>query len=100
MVTKNDEKILAEFILNTMPSNISRIVVDVGANDNADFSEYFTDWKLILIEPNPECIKNLKNKYQTHTIIQKCCSDKKEFSKLFLGKDSSEVSTLNVNSDP
>jgi len=101
---KNDEKTLAQFILDTMPSNIEKLIVDVGANDNADFSEYFvkqnTDWKLILIEPNPECINNLKIKYPEQIIVQKACSDKTEISQLFLGNGSTELSTLNVNSDP
>jgi len=87
-----------------MPKDISKIIVDVGANDRADFSDYFiknnSDWKLILIEPNPECINNLKIKYPDHIIIQKACSDKTCISQLFLNKDSTELSTLNKNSDP
>lgn len=102
---KNEESEMAQFIIDTMPDNISKIIVDVGANNHAEFSDYFLknttiDWQLFLIEPNPECVKNLTLKYPISTIIQKACSNKTQIQKLYLGKDSSEVSTLNTNSDP
>jgi FkbM family methyltransferase len=98
-----DEDIIIEFIRNTMPTDISKVIVDVGANSEAIFSANFVkdNWQAILIEPQPECVKTLRSKFPNITVIQKACNNKKGYSRLYLSKSGdTEVATLNTNSDP
>lgn len=98
-----EEKMIADFIKDTMPADIPKIIIDVGANADAIFSAGFirAGWKAILIEPQPACAESLRELYPEHIVIQKACHNKRSQDKLYLARGTdSQLATLNTNSDP
>jgi FkbM family methyltransferase len=65
-VSENGEYKIAEAFFNLVPPKY-RFLVDVGALD-INFSNTWnllsTGWSGILIEPNPQCVKNLKKQFE------------------------------------
>jgi FkbM family methyltransferase len=54
-----------------------------------------------MIEPQPECAQSLRQKYPDFTVVEKACSTKKSYQRLYLAKSGdSELATLNTSSDP
>lgn len=92
--------------LMTVSTTSDRVVVDVGANDEAEFSKEFIEsgYKVVLIEPQISCYENLVKKFGNHpnvSIVNKACSDKPETRRLYHGNNGdTQVSTLNPNNDP
>jgi FkbM family methyltransferase len=92
--------------LMTISATSDKVVVDVGANNEAEFSREFinNDYNVVLIEPQTSCYNNLVTKFGNHsnvTIVNKACSDKTETRNLYHGNNGdTQVSTLNANNDP
>lgn len=94
---------IVQFIKSIMPHDIPKVIVDVGANENAIFSQEFIndDWNAILIEPQPLCSQKLTEAYPNACVISKAVSCSKCEKKLYLAKSGdTEVATLNTNNDP
>lgn len=81
------------------------IIVDVGANNTAPFSEKFIKdgKKCLLIEPQFSCYQNLRKLYSecaNVSIVRTGCGNKNTKMKLFHGKKHDEHATFNINDSP
>ena len=94
------EKIISSFIMQNLPKESNHSIIDVGANEDADFSRVFIEdgWKALLIEPQIELCQNLKNIFKDKDciIINKACGDSKKETLLYLAKGGdTQLATLN-----
>ena len=98
----NPEQQIRDFVFEFLSEDISKTIVDVGANLRADFSKQFIEegWSAVLIEPQKSLCNHLKRLYPNANIINKGCGDKKEVKKLYLAKGhDSQLATFNSRED-
>lgn len=82
------------FLRGRLQRELSKIVVDVGANDGYTLSNSYplirAGWEGVLVEPLPQCFEKLTVRYGTNKAVQLVnagCGEKEGSAEIYLGKD-------------